>query len=275
MNYKLICIDMDGTLLDSNHNISEENKKALKTAYDKGINIAICTGRIFTSAKYYSDIIGIDTPIIASNGAYIKRKDSNDVIYKNPLSIEDCKNIIDVTRKYDLKICFNTPDTVISEHNLPDNHAYKVMNRGLPKDQQVKFHVTEDFYNILDQYNGEILKAIAIEDKRTEDLFEAKEELKNLVGSKLHIVSSWNNNFEVMEGSCSKGNAAKNLATKLNISQSEVICIGDSENDMSMIKFAGLGIAMGNALDILKAEADYITDTNDNSGVSKAIIKWL
>lgn len=275
LSYKLICIDMDGTLLDSHHNLSEENKTALKNADKLGVTIAICTGRIFTSAKYYSDLIGINAPIIASNGAYIKRKDSNEVIYKNTLSIESCKKIIATTRKYNLRLCFNTGDTVISEIPLPDDHPYKVMNQSLPVDQQVKFHVTEDLYSILNEYKNEILKGIVIEETRLEDLFKSKDELKELAGDTLHIVSSWNNNFEVMEGDCSKGTAVKNLAIKLGIPQDEVICIGDSENDLSMIKFAELGIAMGNAMDIVKNAANYVTDTNDNSGVAKAINKFI
>ena len=88
MAIKLICIDMDGTLLDNNHNISKENKKALLEATKKGIVVAITTGRLFASAKYYSDLIGINAPIISSNGAYIKEKDSSKVIYESTLSLD-------------------------------------------------------------------------------------------------------------------------------------------------------------------------------------------
>ena len=88
------------------------------------------------------------------------------------------------------------------------------------------------------------------------------------------VVSSGPNNFEVMKKGTSKGNAVKELALSLNIKRDEIICLGDNENDLSMIKYAGLGIAMGNACELLKKEADYITDTNINSGVAKAIKKW-
>ena len=74
-----------------------------------------------------------------------------------------------------------------------------------------------------------------------------------------------------MVGSVSKGNAVAYLADMLNITQEEVMCIGDSENDLSMINYAGIGVAMGNGLDMVKEAADFVTDTNDNSGVAKAI----
>ena len=77
-----------------------------------------------------------------------------------------------------------------------------------------------------------------------------------------------------MKKDTSKGNAVKHLAKMLNISRDEIMCIGDSENDLSMIRYAGIGVAMGNGLDILKNEADFITDSNVNSGVSKAIKKF-
>ena len=78
-----------------------------------------------------------------------------------------------------------------------------------------------------------------------------------------------------MIGSSSKGNAVAKLAKSLNLSPEEVMCIGDSENDLSMIEFAGLGVAMGNGLDLLKDAADYITDTNNNDGVAKAIENFV
>ena len=91
----------------------------------------------------------------------------------------------------------------------------------------------------------------------------------------LEVVSSSPNNFEVMNKGTSKGRAVKVLADILNINREEIMCLGDSENDLSMIEFAGLGVAMGNAEEFLKEKADYITDTNENDGVAKAIEKFV
>ena len=91
---------MDGTLLDNNHVISERNKEALRKAKNLGVTIAISTGRLFSSAKYYSELIGIDTAVLASNGAYIKTNYKDDTVIETPLSKETVLEIYDILKKY-------------------------------------------------------------------------------------------------------------------------------------------------------------------------------
>lgn len=273
LKYKLICIDMDGTLLSDKHEVPELNKEMIKEATKQGVKIAITTGRIFTSAKRYSDLIGTDTPIIASNGAYIREKDKDEVIYESNLSKEQFYKILEVIKKYNLNVYFNTCDTMITESVIPDNHAYKTMDADLAEEYKIKFKENAEFDKVFDEFNGKILKAICIEDQNKEALNKAKEEMQKY--DDLEVVSSWHNNFEVMPKGTSKGNAVKILAQMLEIDREEVICIGDSENDLSMIKYAGLGVAMGNALDIVKENADYITNTNSEAGVGKVIQKFI
>lgn len=271
MKYKLICIDMDGTLLNNKHEVTDENKEAIKKASQMGIKIAITTGRIFCSAKHYSDIIGISTPIIASNGAYIREKDRDEVIYSNTIPNDLVIEIYNIIHKHGLKLSFNTCNTLISSYEIPENHAYRVMNKVVPDDNKVTFVVYKSIDDILPKYENQILKGIVIEKDNTEALFKAKEELKEKFGDKLHVVSSDLYNIEIMLDTSTKGNAVKTLAEKFGFTSDEVICIGDSENDISMLKYAGMGVAMGNALDIVKEIADYVTEDNENSGVGKAI----
>lgn len=267
---------MDGTLLNSDHEVSKRNKEALKKARELGVNIAITTGRLFCSARYYSDLIGIDTPVIASNGSYIKNKFNDTAILENPMPKDVAIEIYNIVKKHGLTVNFNSWDTLIREDFIPENHAYYIMNQDLPEEKRVKFLVCEDIIPTLEDFQGNILKGIVFEDGKNKDnLWAAKEELKDTFGDKLHIVSSGDNNFEVMMGNSSKGNAVAYLAESLGIKPDEVMCIGDSENDISMIKYAGVGVAMGNGLDIVKEVADYVTDTNNNSGVGKAIEKFV
>lgn len=272
-NIKLICIDMDGTLLNSKNEVSERNKEVLKKAKELGVNIAITTGRLFSSARYYSDLIGIDTAVIASNGAYIKTNYNDEPILENPISIDLVIEIFNIVKKYGLSVNFNSWDTLIREYEVPETHAYAVMNKALPENKRVKFIIdNKNFTETLKNFNDKILKGIVIEERENkEQLWAAKEELKKVLGDRLHIVSSGHNNFEVMSGNTSKGKAVECYAKSLNIPASEVMCIGDSENDLSMLKFAGIGVAMGNGLDLIKKEADYITDSNDEDGVAGAI----
>ncbi|VYU48610.1 Cof-type HAD-IIB family hydrolase [Clostridium tertium] len=275
-NIKLVCIDMDGTLLNSDHEVSERNKETLKKARELGVNVAITTGRLFCSARYYSDLIGINTPVIASNGSYIKNKYDDIAILENPMPKDVAIEIYNIVKKHGLTVNFNSWDTLIREYFIPETHAYYIMNKNLPEEKKVKFLVCEDIIATLEEFEGNILKGIVIEDRENkDDLWAAKQELKDFFGDKLHVVSSGDNNFEVMMGNSSKGNAVAHLAKTLGIKPDEVMCIGDSENDISMIKYAGIGVAMGNALDIVKEVADYITDTNNNSGVGKAIEEFV
>lgn len=274
MAIKLICIDMDGTLLDNNHNISKENKEALLEATKKGIVVAITTGRLFASAKYYSDLIGINAPIISSNGAYIKEKNSSKVIYESTFSLEECLEIYNITKEYKFNSYFNTYNTTISSSEIEKNHAYSITNELVSEKDKIIFRITDDLTDVLKEYKNDILKFIAVDrsEKYRNEIIEAKNKFINL--NKYEVVSSGLNNFEIMKKGTSKGTAVSKLAEILGISKDEVMCIGDSENDLSMIQYAGVSVAMCNGMDLLKKEAKYITDTNVNSGVAKAIKKF-
>lgn len=273
MTIKLICIDMDGTLLVDTQKVSEENKKAIKAAISKDVHVAITTGRLYGCAKLYSDSIGLKTPIIASNGAFIG--DINgDTIFENPLSEDNIRDFLRITSKYDLFSYLTTNSSILSFKEVPEDHMYKMLNKTLKKDDQIVFHTLDNIDSVYDFHDENILKGVSIEKIDFCKLNKAKEELKSC-SSDLEIVSSWDNNFEVMKKGSSKGDAVKQLSKFLNIDKKDIMCIGDSENDLSMIEYAGVGVAMGNASEEVKSKAKYVTDTNVNSGVAKAIQKFV
>lgn len=272
MKIKLICIDMDGTLLENEHNVPEENKKAIKEALDKGIHVAITTGRVYNIAKVYSDLIGLKTPIIASNGAYIGASNGEE-LYKNSMSKKEVDDFYNIAKKYSLTSYLAVKSGIVSLKELPKDNMYMKINKDLPEKQQVTLEVFESVDNIFEKYPNDILKGICIEDMDKKKLKKAREEL-NRLNDNLEIVASWNNNFEVMKKNSSKGFAVKKLGEIMNVSRENIMCIGDSENDLSMIRYAGIGVAMGNAIDYIKGEADYVTDSNVNLGVAKAIRKY-
>ncbi|PRR79456.1 putative phosphatase YwpJ [Clostridium liquoris] len=272
MACKLICIDMDGTLLNSNDEISRRNLEAIRKASENGVQVAISTGRLFVSANYYADLIGVKTPVIASNGAYIRDKNTDKVIYKSLLGYENCKKVINVAKKYDMYAQFNTYDSIFTEKLVYSSKFYSKMNETLPEDRRVNIKITSDWDESFKKYKNEILKCIVI-DKDCEKLKLIKEELLKEKG--IQVVSSFRNNVEVMAKGVSKGNAVGILADFYNLTREEIMCIGDSENDLSMIEFAGIGVAMGNGDELIKRSSDYITDTNDEDGVAKAIEKFV
>lgn len=272
MRYKLICMDMDGTLLDDYKNISEINKAVIKKAYNMGAKIVVSTGRIFTSAEYFASLLDVKAPVISSNGAFIREKDRNKVVFKNVLGYDKCIDILKVLKKYDIYPHYYTADTIFTEKIIYSSHFYTLANKVLPEGKKVNIVIVNDWEEIFNKYKYEILKCVGTDD----DLFKvaaAKKELINM--GCFEVVSSYYNNFEVMCKGVSKGKAVQTLGEYYNISREEIICIGDSENDLSMIQYAGLGVAMGNADEFIKRQADYITDSNNNNGVAKVIEKFV
>ncbi|MGV8984034.1 Cof-type HAD-IIB family hydrolase [Clostridium sp.] len=272
MDYKLICIDMDGTLLNDKKIISEKNLKAIRLASEKGVRIAVCTGRIFTSADFFSELLGVKSPVIASNGAYIREKDKDEVVYKSTLGVEKCKKLLEVFRQFNLYPHFYTSNIVFTEKLIYSSRFYEEVNKTLPKDKQVKIILVEDWNDVFDKYESEIFKGIAV-DEDLDKVQCAKNKLKAM--DDFEVVSSRFNNFEVMNKGVSKGSAVEILGDYYGIKSEQIICIGDSENDLSMIKFAGLGVAMENGSELVKEAAQYITDSNNCDGVAKVIEKFV
>jgi Cof subfamily protein (haloacid dehalogenase superfamily) len=272
MDYKLICIDMDGTLLNDKKIISERNLRAIRLASEKGVRIAVCTGRIFTSAEFFSELLGVKSPVIASNGAYIVEKDRDEVVYKAILGAEKCKKLLSVFRQYDIDPHYYTSDTVFTEKLVYSSSFYTEVNKTLPPDKQVKMVLVKDWNEVFVEHEKEIFKGIAVH-ADIDKILKAKITLRGM--EEFEVVSSRFDNFEVMNRGVSKGSAVKILADYYGITSDQVISIGDSENDLSMIKFAGLGIAMGNGNDEVKKAAKYITDNNNCDGVAKVIEKFV
>jgi Cof subfamily protein (haloacid dehalogenase superfamily) len=272
MKYKMIAMDMDGTLLNSSKEVTKRSKEILKRAEDLGVKLVICTGRIFTSARVYAKFIGTKAPIVASNGAYIREKDRDEIIFQKPMKNSELYEIVKMIKEYGFYPHLFTPDTIYSEKLVFSSKAYTKWNETLPKEDRIKVEIVENLNDVIDKNNNEILKAVVISED-TDKLSELRQRIDNKMD--VSIVSSLYNNFEVMSKGISKGNAVRILADYYKITKDEVICIGDSENDMSMLEYAGLGIAMGNATDEIKSIADYITSTNDEDGVAQAIEKFI
>lgn len=272
LKYKLIAMDMDGTLLNSQKQVTEYTKDVLRKAADKGVKLVVCTGRIFTSAKSYARIIGTKAPIIASNGAYIREKDREEVIYEKYINKEKLHNIIRISREWGFYPHIYTTDTIYSEKLIHSSLNYSKWNETVPEDEKINIKIVDSLEEIVNKNGESFLKVVVM---AQDDEIERLQQLKNYIKENIDIAvfSSYMNNFEVMDKEVSKGRALEILAGFYNLSKDEIICFGDNENDKTMFEFAGLPVAMGNAEDELKKIAAYITDSNDDDGVAKAIEK--
>lgn len=272
MKYKLLAMDMDGTLLNSSKEVSEESRDALRRAAEKGVKLVICTGRIYTSARYYAGLIGTEAPIIASNGAYIREKDRGEIIFEKYLQADKVLKMVEMSEGYGFFPHVFTSDAVFAKKLSYFSAHYKKGNDLLPEELRVRIEIVDDLKPYILQNKDNIIKFVTATDD-IENLMRLRKEIEGQL--EVSIVSSAQNNIEIMEEGVSKGNAVRSLAEYFGFKREEVICIGDNENDMSMIEYAGLGIAMGNSEESLKNIANYITDTNDNHGVAKAIEKFI
>ncbi len=274
MKYKMVCIDMDGTLLGKGRKISNESKKVIKEIHDKGVEIVVTTGRIYNNAAYYSHLLGVESPVIAANGAIVREKNTNKVIYENPIKTEECIRLIELLYKMNVFFHFYTLDGIYCGNELTKFATKLYMTKQVGYDNlKIKYHVIKDlekWKEFFRKTNVQITKCIAFSTK-PDKIIKLKKELDKLNG--IVYFGSGSRSVEINNKGVSKGKAVKALADYYGFKREEIVCIGDNENDISMIEYAGFGVAMGNAIDKVKKLADYITDTNKEDGVAKAIKK--
>lgn len=272
MSYKLIATDMDGTLLNSQNKITDRNKEAILEALEEGVKVILCTGRIFTSALYYAKALELDTPIIACNGAYIGEQDKSKIIYEEPISLQTFRKIVEIAEEEKMYYHFYDDSTFYARELNDTIMNYMNWNKERDEMDRIDIRIVEDPLDAIEEENSKVYKIVFVDENR-EKLKRFREKISTIKG--IEVASSWWSNVEVMNEGVSKGKALNKLCDMLNISMDEVIAIGDNENDIPMLKVAGLGIAMANGEGVAKDAADYIADTNDESGVGKIIEKFI
>lgn len=266
-DYKLIVTDMDGTVLGEDHKITEENKIALKEAEKLGVKVVFATGRFHDSAKGHMDFLDNIMPIISSNGAIIKHPITNEILYSNFIDQGLCMEIMNILDEYNVKYQVYTDEKIFQKYETEEE--MKFMKEFIMKNFSDKAEIIfkKDLRD--DLKNSNVLKFNIMEMERPELLDKIRDDLKLL--NNLEITSSWKGNLEIMGEGSHKGKAVEYLSNLLGIDRENIIAFGDNYNDLSMIEFAGTGVAMGNAEEEVKKIANYITDKNGNSGVAKAI----
>lgn len=268
LKYKLVAIDMDGTLLNSKNQVTNRTRIAIEEAKKKGVYIVLSTGRILKSALSYSKILALNNPIIACNGAIIVDEFHN-TIYKKPIEMNLVKEIVNIGEEQNIYCHFYDETRFYSRARVEE--VLEFYNEG-SQETTIDVKIFKDIEEITKSKDINIYKFLFIDDNK-----DKLQELRNKLNSlgNINISSSWANNVEAMSLNVSKGEAIKSLCHRLGVQPREVIAIGDSENDLSMLDFAGLGVSMGNGDTAVKKRADYITDTNDEDGVAKVIEKYV
>lgn len=263
MKYRLIVSDLDGTLLDSNREISQRTKELIKEFTEKGGIFTFATGRMEASVGRYLDYLDVSNPVIIYNGAKVVDIRKNIVLFEELLGYDLAKTALKIAAEYewdvllylDKKIFTNKITDVIEEYMLKDGVYCEAVGR---LDEFLKCEPTK----ILIIGNPNCFAPYI-------------EKLQKQIDIPLNYVFSEYNYLEILPEASSKGNALKKLAKSESIPIEQTIAIGDNLNDVSMIKAAGLGVAVENAQEEVKKCADYITKGNDDEGVAEVIYKVI
>lgn len=269
---KLIAIDLDGTLLNKDKRISQENKVALKMAMEKGVKVVVCSGRIFSGARVFAMDVGANGPMIACNGAIIKDLQTEEVIYSSTMVHEDCIQLIDLCHQENVYFHVYVGETMFTEKLGFSSLFYWQRNQELPEEDRIDIRVVKDLKEELQTGSIPAFKFVLVSDDP-----EQLQRIRALIGEikGVQVTSSFRDNLEIINAGVGKGHALKLLAERLGIKQEEVMAIGDNENDESMLQYAGLSVAMENAEDYIKDMADFITLSNEEHGVAYAVKKFV
>lgn len=259
MAIKLIAIDLDDTLLNSKIAISERNAAAIHKAQAAGIIIMLATGRMFNSATKFADFLGLDVPLVTYNGALVKGSRSQMVYYEHPLQLSTALELLTYCRERQYYIQAYQGDKLLVKEANAFSKRYTEIS-GIPATP-----VGEELYQIKKAPYKLLMMT------KQEEFTETWKDVETKFKGKVDVTSSKDNFLELMEPGVNKWNAVRAIGMLYHINETEIMCIGDSNNDLPMIKNAGLGVAMGNAKDNVRRAAKMVTATNDEDGVALAI----
>lgn len=257
MKYKLLVLDLDDTLLNKKHIITDSTHKIIDKIKAEGVEVVIATGRMLVSALKFVKKLKLTGPVIAYNGAYIKETSTDRIISHQPINLELAKNIIEEAEAKNLHI------------NLyQDDKLYVAKENQLSRDYARTSRVNAYSVGKLSDFISKPpTKLLIIENDREEQQFYL-DYFQEKYKSELEVTESKRNFIEFAEKNVSKGKALEVVASELGVKTAEAVSLGDGWNDLEMIKKAGLGVAMENAPAGVKKEADIIAPPNDQEGAA-------
>jgi len=252
-------IDLDGTLLDSQYQLSEENCQAVKKLAEKGVIVVLASGRMHATILPFSRRIHIEDPIISYNGAMAKHVKTEEVLHHIPIPSHLSEEIIELCAMRKLHLNFYLNDTLY----VRELNRWSELYDGRTK---ATSHPVGDLH----RFDGQEPTKLQIVDA-PENIDNLSIEFKDYFQKNLYITKTQPEYLEFMNPEVSKGRALIAVTEKLGINKEKIVAFGDGYNDISLMEAAAFRIAMENSVEEIKTLADYITGTNDENGVATAI----
>jgi Cof subfamily protein (haloacid dehalogenase superfamily) len=265
MAIKLVALDLDDTLLDPNLRITEDSVRSIQEVRKQGVRITISTGRMYSSALPYALQLGIDVPLITYQGALVKSSLSEEVLYFKPVPPRLAREVIQFFQRSGVHCHSYFNDRLVMESLTEEGEFYARL-------AGVEAVIVDDLAGSLE--TNAALKIIAISNNEPK-LLDLEQQLKSKYGDELHITRSKPYFLEVMHPEADKARALEVVARHYRIDRQDVMAIGDSYNDLEMLKWAGVGVAMGNAIQTVKDAADFVTASNEDEGVAQALRRFI
>ena len=287
--YKLIAVDLDGTMLNSYGIVTENTKNVIKNVINKGTDVIIASGRPIDSIKAIAKEIGSENYFIAGNGALVYDIKNDEVVYEKYMPKEKVLEIIKICEENSITYNVYTDETILATSLKYNVLYYHKENLKKEEDKKTNISIVKDMYDyVKNMNNAKFLKITICDDMKS--VFNSILKKINKVKDVEALDVSHMSRKTITQGTeeipieyyyteitykdVDKWNAIEFLAEKINIKREEIIAIGDNINDKKMIEESGLGIAMKGSTPYVTEVAKYITDTNNYEGVAKAIEKF-
>ena len=287
--YKLVAIDLDGTLLNSYGQVSARNKEAITKLIKKNIDVVITSGRPFSSAKSIAKEIGANKYMICGNGSLLYDVQNNEILYDKFIEKQKVLQIIKTCEENSIYYNIYTENLAIAKSLNYNILFYNSENQSKPDEQKTNIKIEKDIYRYIEESNANVLKITICDNNEIifGGIIRKLRQIKNIdvlevahMSRKTIKTGTGEANIEyfyteITSENVNKWNAILKLAEKLNIKSDEIVAIGDNINDKEMMENAGLGVIMGNSAPYMKKFAKVEVSGNNEDGVAEAIEKYI
>lgn len=288
--YKLVAIDLDGTLLNSYGEVSNENKHAIKNAINKGVEVVLSSGRIGDSVESIAHDLSANNYYISGNGSMLYNMQEDKIEYENFIEKEKMLKLIKICEENSIYYSIYTENMVITKSLKYNVAFYNYENSKKAFDKRTNINIVQNIYEYVKNLkNNKFLKITICDDSEiifsriidkfkkinNIDVLDVAHMSRKIIKEGTEEVPVEYYYTEITNKNVDKWTAIEILIKKLNIKREEVMAIGDNMNDKLMIKNAGIGVAMGQANPKIKEIADFITQDNNNNGVANILNKLI